>query len=65
MFKGDAMLTNAKKEMKEGKEELACFPSWFLTMTDSKPLLVVFAITVLLCAPLLMVFGALYPLFKH
>lgn len=55
----------AREEMNEGNEESACFPTWFLTMTDSKPLLVVFAITVLLCAPFLMVFGALYPLFKH
>jgi len=59
------MNIKAREEMKEGNEESACFPTWFLTMTDSKPLLVVFAITVLLCAPFLMVFGALYPLFKH
>lgn len=65
MIKGDAMNINAKKEMGEMKRESACFPSWFLTMTNSPPLLVLFAIAVLLCAPLLMVFGALYPLFKR
>ncbi len=59
------MQSNNKKEMQSTKEEVACFPTWFLTMTDSPPLLVVFAITVLVCAPLLVVFGALYPLFKH
>ena len=59
------MNTNARNEMQEGKEEIACIPSWFLAMTDSPPLLIVFAVTVVLCAPLLMVFGALYPLFKH
>ncbi len=50
---------------KEVKEEISCFPPWFLTVIDSPPLLVVFAITVLACAPLVMIFGALYPLFKH
>lgn len=59
------MYDNARKEMLTEKEDVACFPAWFLTMTSSKPLLVVFAITVLLCAPLLMVFGAFYPLFKR
>jgi hypothetical protein len=65
MIKGDAMNTNAKNAIKVGKEEVACFPPWFLTVTGSKPRLVVFAITVVICAPLLMVFGALYPLFKR
>ncbi|HKM07888.1 MAG TPA: hypothetical protein VJ869_12980 [Sphaerochaeta sp.] len=59
------MNTNAKKGMRDMKKESACFPSWFLTMTDSPPLLVLFAVTVLLCAPLLMIFGALYPLLKR
>lgn len=54
-----------KNELERGKEEQVYFPPWFLSMTDSPPLLVVFAIAVLLCAPLLMIFGALYPLFKH
>lgn len=65
MIKGDAMYTNTKNELNVGKEESACFPPWFLAMTDSKPLLVVFAITVVLCAPILMIFGAFYPLYKH
>ncbi len=59
------MQTKARKELYSRNEELSCFPTWFLTMTDSPPLLIVFVITVLLCAPFLMVFGALYPLFKH
>lgn len=59
------MNTNARKDVKEGNGEVPCFPSWFLTMTESKPLLVVFAITVLLCSPFLMIFGAIYPLFKQ
>ncbi|HKL57819.1 MAG TPA: hypothetical protein VJ854_05410 [Sphaerochaeta sp.] len=59
------MKTNAREKTDGEGKELACFPLWFLAMTDSKPLLVVFAIVVLLCAPLLMVFGAVYPLFKH
>jgi len=59
------MNTNARNEMQSVKEEVACFPTWFLTLTDSKPLLIVFAIAVVLFAPLLMVFGALYPLFKR
>lgn len=59
------MNTNARKEIQSTKEEVDCFPTWFFTMTDSKPLLIVFALAVLLFAPFLMVFGALYPLFKH
>ncbi|MDY0289034.1 MAG: hypothetical protein RBR15_09455 [Sphaerochaeta sp.] len=59
------MKTDAREKTDGEERELACFPPWFLTLTGSKPLLVVFAIVVLLCAPLLMVFGALYPLFKH
>jgi len=60
------MQPNVRKEMQnETGRKGTCFPSWFIAITDSPPLLIVFAITVLLCAPLLMVFGALYPLFKH
>lgn len=59
------MTTYNTKDMKEDSEELSSFPLWFLSMTESKPLFIVFAITVLLCAPLLMIFGALYPLIKH
>ncbi|MDD4573576.1 MAG: hypothetical protein PHR69_05110 [Sphaerochaeta sp.] len=59
------MNTYNNKDMKEKGEELSSFPLWFLSMTESKPLCIVFAITVLLCAPLLMLFGALYPLIKH
>ncbi len=59
------MLANDRKEKRSTEEAVACFPKWFLTMTDSPPLLVLFAITVVVCAPLLMVFGALYPLLKH
>ena len=65
MHKEMPMQSNTRKETNEEKREVACFPSWFLTMTDSPPLLVAFAITVVLLAPLLMLFGALYPLFKH
>ena len=54
-----------REETNTREEDGACFPSWFITMTDSPSLLVAFAILVLLCAPFLMVFGALYPLFKH
>jgi len=60
------MQSSVRKELQnETSKKSTCFPSWFLAITDSPPLLVVFAITVLLCAPLLMVFGAFYPLFKH
>ncbi|HKL57608.1 MAG TPA: hypothetical protein VJ854_04350 [Sphaerochaeta sp.] len=59
------MNTNTKQETNKGEKELACFPPWFLAMTSSPSLLVLFALLVLLCSPLLMVFGALYPLFKH
>ena len=59
------MNINTKQETNRGEEELACFPPWFLTMTSSPSLLVLFALLVLLFSPLLMVFGALYPLFKH
>ena len=59
-------MPSVRKEMQnETIQKGACFPSWFLVITDSPPLLIVFAVAVLLCAPLLMVFGALYPLFKH
>ena len=59
------MKINSKEEMLETNKDLACFPAWFLTMTESKLLLVIFGILVLVCAPVLMVFGAFYPLFKH
>jgi hypothetical protein len=60
------MLSSVRKDMQnETVQEITCFPTWFITITDSPPLSVAFAITVLLCAPLLMVFGALYPLFRH
>ncbi len=59
------MQANDRNEMQTKEEEVAGFPTWFLTMANTPPLLVLFAITVVVCAPLLMVFGALYPLFKH
>ncbi|MDT4761069.1 hypothetical protein [Sphaerochaeta sp. PS] len=41
------------------------FPRWFLHMTESLPLLLLFSLAVLVFAPVIMVFGALYPLFRH
>lgn len=59
------MNPNVPEDSTVEKEACAFIPSWFLVMTSSPPLMVAFAIAVLLCSPLLMIFGALYPLFKR
>lgn len=65
MIKKDAMHTTTKQETPKGEKELACLPPWFLTMTGSPSFLLLFGLLVLIFSPLLMIFGALYPLFKH